>query len=339
MEKLVSNWCRVRPVPEDYVFPPETRPGIVHVPISESFPVIDLNEAEKGDPTLIMQKILKAAQEFGFFQVINHGIPENLMNETISVLKEFFQMPAETKQHLWSEGFSMKDCRLITSSVTYATEKVHLWRDCLKHPCHPLEKWQHIWPQIPARYQECIGVCSVEIKKLASRILKFISEGLGLDGEYLEGEYSQSMILSANHYPPCPQPDLTLGLSKHADPYIITLLLQDDVYGLQVLKDDTWLGVRPNPHAIVVNIGSQLQVISNNKLKSAEHRAVTNSGEARTSVVFFIGALEESIIEPAKELVDELHPPIYKPFKNKDFLYKFYASNGDSQGTLENFKA
>ncbi|XP_054821162.1 flavanone 3-dioxygenase 2-like [Prosopis cineraria] len=261
------------------------------------------------------------------------------MNETMSVMKEFLQMPAETKQRLCSEGFSMKDCRLITSSITYATEKVHLWRDCLKHPCHPLEKWQHIWPQIPARYQERIGACSVEVKKLASRILKLISEGLGLDGEYLEGEYSQFMTLSANHYLPCPQPDLTLGLSKHADPHIITLLLQDDVYGFQVLKDDTWLGVHPNPHAIVVNIGSQLQVISNKKLKSAEHRAATNSREARTSVVFFIGALEESIIEPAKELVDELHPPIYKPFKNKHFLSKFYASNGDSQGTLEIFKA
>lgn len=83
----------------------------------------------------------------------------------------------------------------------------------------------------------------------------------------------------------------------------------------------------------------RFQVISNKKLKSVEHRAVTNSSGARISVAFFIGASEESIIEPAEALIDELHPPIYKSFKFKDFLSKFYATQGDSQATLEFFKA
>ncbi|KAI9119372.1 hypothetical protein K1719_010047 [Acacia pycnantha] len=147
------------------------------------------------------------------------------------------------------------------------------------------------------------------------------------------------MVLVANYYPACPQPELTLGVTKHADPSIITLLLQDGVSGLQVLKDDTWIGVDPNPHAIVVNIASQLQVICNEKLKSAEHRAVTNSRQARISAAFFIAALGESIIEPAKALVDELSPPIYKSFKSKEFLPKLFETYGDSQATLGFFKA
>ena len=70
MKKLVSSWYNVRAVPEDYIFPPETRPGDHHVPIGEVIPVIDLSEAEKGDHrALAVQKILKASQEFGFFQV------------------------------------------------------------------------------------------------------------------------------------------------------------------------------------------------------------------------------------------------------------------------------
>lgn len=80
-------------------------------------------------------------------------------------------------------------------------------------------------------------------------------------------------------------------------------------------------------------------MISNNKLKSAEHRAVTNSSEARISAAFFIGAFDESIIEPAKALTDELHPPIYKPFKSKEFTDKFYSTYGDSQASLDFFKA
>lgn len=69
MERFVSNWFNIRSVPEDYIFPPKTRPGNLHIPIGESIPVIDLSEAEEADRILVIQKILQAAQEFGFFQV------------------------------------------------------------------------------------------------------------------------------------------------------------------------------------------------------------------------------------------------------------------------------
>ena len=82
-----------------------------------------------------------------------------------------------------------------------------------------------------------------------------------------------------------------------------------------------------------------MQVISNDKLKSVKHRVVTNASKFRASAGFFVTALDDSIIEPAEALIDELHPPIYKSFKFKDFLSKFYATQGDSQATLEFFKA
>jgi len=61
-------------------------------------------------------------------------------------------MPEEEKQKLCSDDPS-KTCKMFTSSVNYATEKVHLWRDNFRHPCHPLEKWQHLWPENPTRYR------------------------------------------------------------------------------------------------------------------------------------------------------------------------------------------
>ncbi|KAI9119180.1 hypothetical protein K1719_009855 [Acacia pycnantha] len=339
MEKLVSNWYNVRPVPENYIFPPEQRPGNVHVPMGEGIPVIDLSEAEKGGRTLAIQKILKAAQYFGFFQVINHGVSENLMNETRSVLREFFEMPNVAKQQVYTEEFS-KSCILFTSSISYANEKIHLWRDFLKHPCHPLHKWQHFWPQTPTRYQEIVGACSVEVKKLASRILGLISEGLGLKSGYFEDELSGRMIMTGLHYPPCPEPSLTLGTSEHVDADVITILLQDEVKGLQILNEDEdkWIGVDPIPHAFVVNIGALLQVVSNDKLKSAKHRVVTNKSRFRTSVAFFVTALEDSVIEPAH--VDQVHAPaIYKPFTAKDFVAKCLESNADTEATLSYFRA
>jgi hypothetical protein len=70
MEKLITSyWSNFQSVPEDYIFPPESRPGNLKVPFNSSIPVIDLSETHKGDRSNIIQKIIKAAQEFGFFQV------------------------------------------------------------------------------------------------------------------------------------------------------------------------------------------------------------------------------------------------------------------------------
>lgn len=92
------------------------------------------------------------------------------------------------------------------------------------------------------------------------RILDLVCEGLGLEPGYFGGELSWGQKMSVNHYPRCPDPTLVLGLPKHGDAYLITLLNQGDVPGLQVLKDEQWVAVEPLPHAFVVNINHMLQV-------------------------------------------------------------------------------
>lgn len=70
-----------------------------------------------------------------------------------------------------------------------------------------------------------------------------------------------SQMLVTNFYPPCPEPDLTLGMHPHSDYGFLTLLLQDEVEGLQIQFQDKWLTVQPIPNAFVVNIGDHLEVI------------------------------------------------------------------------------
>jgi len=88
----------------------------------------------------------------GLKQIINHGIPVNQMKETMNVFKEVFHMPDEYKKSLCSNDPS-KPCKMFTSSINYDNEKVHLWRDNLRHQCYPLEQWQHIWPENPTSYR------------------------------------------------------------------------------------------------------------------------------------------------------------------------------------------
>lgn len=112
----------------------------------------------------------------------------------------------------------------------------------------------------PLAYSEVVGSYSAEARKLTLWILDLVGEGLGLESGYFRDELSQVQFMSINHYPRCPDPSLTLGLPKHCDPNLITLVLQGEVHGLQVFKDGQWLAVEPLPNAFVVNIGYMLQV-------------------------------------------------------------------------------
>ncbi|GAB4841711.1 hypothetical protein Ancab_022433 [Ancistrocladus abbreviatus] len=339
MERLVSSWFTSKTLPETYVFPAGKRPGEHVIPACRTLPVIDLKKAYDNcfDRMDTVHEIMKACQDYGFFQVVNHGVQSKLMDETMDVFKEFFQLPAEDKLSLLSDDPN-QNCRLYTSSYNYDKEQVHYWRDALKHSCSPLEECIQYWPEKPTRYRQVVGAFCVEVRELGSGILELICEGLGLERGYLANELSGDSFLTVNHYPPCPNPSLTLGLSKHCDPNLITILLQGDVPGLQVFKDGEWIGVEPLPHAFVVNVGYLLHIVSNGKLKSAEHRAVTNADTARTSAAIFINGSKDCVVEPAKALVSEDNPPLFKAVTYGEFFQAYAANTGDTEIVLQALK-
>ena len=110
-------------------------------------------------------------------------------------------------------------------------------------------------------FSEIVGKYTQELRALGLRILDLISEGLGLSPNYFSEELSANPVLISHNYPPCPEPSLTLGASRHKDPNILTILFQEpNITALQVLKDGAWIPVEPIPDAFVVNMGFMLQV-------------------------------------------------------------------------------
>lgn len=103
---------------------------------------------------------------------------------------------------------------------------------------------------------------SEEVMKVGKLLFELLSEALVLNTNHLKDmDCTKSLLLLGHYYPPCPQPDLTLGLTKHSDNSFLTVLLQDDhIGGLQVLHDKYWVDVPPVPGALVVNVGDLLQV-------------------------------------------------------------------------------
>ncbi|GMP25596.1 hypothetical protein CsSME_00002391 [Camellia sinensis var. sinensis] len=116
MEVLLSNRPIVQSLPDSYVLPPDRRPGMVNVPIGKDIPVIDFQTiADPDDRIEVVQQILKACQEFGLFQVINHGVSRTLVDEAMNVLNEFFcTTPTEYKAQFVKDARD-KSCVLFTS--------------------------------------------------------------------------------------------------------------------------------------------------------------------------------------------------------------------------------
>ncbi|KAH9304702.1 hypothetical protein KI387_009106, partial [Taxus chinensis] len=318
-------------VPERYVRSEEERPAIPITPRCQSdyqqkLPVIDMSKiahAQYRDKEI--RKIAKACEEWGFFQVVNHDIPHSLIDNIKKIGREFFQLPLEKK-----EKYAVRPVDLQGYGQTFVVSKNQKldWGNLLGLIMSPPEcRDESLWPTEPAGFRENVDAYNTEIKRLAVQLLALIAETLQLPPDFFEkkfGNVYQKMRM--NYYPPCLRPDLVLGLSAHADMTGLTLLLQDDeVEGLQIHKDDQWVSVQPTPYALVINIGNLIEVMTNGRYKSIEHRAVTNREKARLSFpVFYAPGFNEEI-SPAPELIDENHPCLFRKFIHQDYMKNYFS--------------
>ncbi|KAK9714005.1 hypothetical protein RND81_06G064900 [Saponaria officinalis] len=255
---------------------------------------------------------------------MNHGVPIKLMNKAMEVFDEFFHLTPEEKEDFPLKSDIKNVCRLYTSTYNYDVEEFHNWRDALRAECTPLEECMEFWPQKPENFKEVIGEFVRSVKNLSSRMLERISEGLGLEPGYLGGELSNDVAFTVNHYPPCPDPSLTIGLQEHTDATVITIIHSGNVPGFQFVKDGQWHSIETPPDTLLVFMGSQIEVISNGMLKGVQHRVASNK-EGRYSVVFFVYPTQECIVEPAKAILQANGSPThYRSFQYKDF-FKAYA--------------
>jgi len=335
IEKLISNGINNLQVQDRYILPPDERPQMSEISHSECIPVVDLKDLDGPNRTTIVGEIRRACEEDGFFQIVNHGVPENVMKSMMGIAKEFYEMPVEDRACFYSED--IKQPVRLSTSFNIGIDGVLNWVDYFSQPCHPLEEVIGSWPEKPAAYRDIAGKYAGEMRALILRLLAAISEALGLDSDYLNkvlGKHSQLMTL--NYYPSCPNPDLTLGLSSHSDATAITVLMQNEVSGLQVFRNGKWVAVEPIANAFVVNLGDQLQVVSNGRFRSIQHRAVTNMYTSRISIPTFYLPGDEAFIAPASSMVDEQQPAVYRGYKFEEFLETFWELKGKS--VVDRFK-
>ncbi|KAI3960136.1 hypothetical protein MKW98_016860 [Papaver atlanticum] len=312
-----------------------------------SIPIIDLGDITKGDDQrrkMIIDQVISSCENYGFFQVVNHGVPKSLMDEMLEKVRMFHEQPAEARAALYARNHDKKSSYLSNFDLFQAPATN--WRDtyyCRMAPVPPKPE------EIPIFMRDTITEYSVQMEKLCLELLELIAEGLGLKRNYLKDmECGKGWDFLCHYYPECPQPELTFGISKHSDADFLTILLQDNhISGLQVLHKNQWVDVPPVHGALIVNLGDLFQasisfydniLITNDRLKSVEHRVLSNLEKPRVSVAcFFNGThLEPSTRKygPIKELLTETDRPKYRETTLYEYLTTHYGKGLDGESAL-----
>ncbi|KAK3030181.1 hypothetical protein RJ639_039658 [Escallonia herrerae] len=224
--KSLVETCPLPSVPSQYVFPSKSHDTIL-AEESEVIPSIDFSLLTSGTPeqqSNVVQEIGYACREWGFFMVVNHSMPKKLMADMVHTIvsQSFFDLAEEEKGEY--RGKQLFDPIKYGTSFNASVDKALFWRDHLKVYVHP----HFNAPHKPSNFREISQEYCRRAREIAKELFKGISLSLGLEGNYIEKEMEikrGSQLLVVNLYPPCPQPEVAIGLPPHSDHGLLTLLI------------------------------------------------------------------------------------------------------------------
>ncbi|KAF5482253.1 hypothetical protein F2P56_002838 [Juglans regia] len=308
-------------LPEKYIHK-DGDGGVLDVPLME-VPVVDLSLlASSLTSREELEKLRSALSSWGCFQAINHGITSSFLDKVREVTKQFFALPVGEKQKYSRE---VDEIEGYGNDMILSAQQILDWSDRLYLTVNPEDQRRlKFWPEIPQDFRDLLHDYTFKIKMINEVVLKAMARSLNLEDNCFLDQYGKRPTMTArfNYYPKCPRPDLVLGVKPHADGSAITILLQDkEVEGLQFQKDNQWNKVPIIPEALLINVGDQVEIMSNGIFESPVHRVVTNSERERISLAVFCIPEPEKEIQPVDGLVNKSRPRLYKKVKNYVDIY------------------
>ncbi|CAF2966634.1 unnamed protein product [Rotaria sp. Silwood2] len=317
-------------------------------------PVIDIKslvQSNNNEQKLIVAKsIRQACETYGFFQIINHDVPQNLIDDMTNESFRFFRLPSDDKLKFaarrWNpqsknqyrgyfpayvngkEGLDISN-PYMSPTHPYVQENV---------PLHELNQWPteqllgKQWKMTITQYWDYMWHLSVII-------MRGIALAFDLNESYFDkliddtanGGAGTLSALRLNFYPKRDDsmPPLIgedgqiLSCETHCDNVILTILYQHQVGGLQVQLDNPkrWINVDVVPYAFVVNAGRCLERLTNGLLKAINHR-VTLLKQERLSIPFFLSACYTTPIVALPTSISKENPLKYEPINYGPYILK-----------------
>ncbi|XXG90539.1 hypothetical protein AAC387_Pa12g2279 [Persea americana] len=313
-------------VPPRYLRPDQD-PPLINSPLrSVSIPIIDMDKLLLQESSAAeLEKLHSACKEWGFFQLVNHGVSSSLVENMKYEIQNFFKLPLEEKKRFWQQPGDLEGF----GQIFVVSEEQKLdWGDMFYLTTLPLHmKKRRLFDHLPLSFRETMEAYSLEMDKLAMSTLGFMARALGMKAEEIRELFDEGFqSMRMNYYPPCPQPESAIGLAPHSDASGITILLQvNEVEGLQIRKDGMWIPVMPLPNAFTINIGDIMEIVSNGAYRSIEHRATVNSVRERLSIATFHSARMTAVMGPSPSLINLESPALFRSEHAEKYFKNFFA--------------
>lgn len=288
-------------------------------------PTIDMSLPDE----MVAEQMWKAANEVGFFTVINHGISKQSIDYIFDASKAFFSQSVKEKERQSPFDRSLNSGYEYYSQVrpsTGTTDQKESIQITAREGC-----MDGRWPSFPNSMRHVASTMSKEAHELACRIMTLLEPkacahlkpGTLAGAHNLWGVDGQC-TLRLLHYPPMRVDELKKltqpgnvhwRAGAHTDWDCITLLFQRvGQSGLECranpraasgdgegTNSSQWIAVPPIDGGIAVNIGDMLSRWSDGKLYSNLHRVRMPTegecGSSRYSVAFFAQADKGVMIE------------------------------------------
>ncbi|XP_054779065.1 gibberellin 2-beta-dioxygenase 8 isoform X1 [Prosopis cineraria] len=284
--------------------------GVVMVKERE-LPVIDLRRLESEDEREREEcktEIARASKEWGFFQVVNHGISIEILKKMRAEQGKVFKQPFEQKVKE-DEFFNFSAGTYRWGAPSATSIRQLSWSEAFHIPLTDI-----LGSTGSNSLSTAIEQFARTVSSLAQRLAEILEEKMGHKSTFFqENCLPSTCYLRLNRYPPCPLFSEIHGLMPHTDSDFLTILHQDQVGGLQLVKDGKWIAVKPNPDALIINIGDLFQAWSNGAYKSVEHRVITNTRVERFSTAYFLCPSNDTVIESCTE------PAVYRKFSFMEY--------------------
>lgn len=310
---------------------------------AKRIPVIDIQplggRTRPHDETITA--IGAACREYGFFHMIGHGIPADLIERVWRETKRFFALPLDAKRVVsrskenargWYNRELTKNARDMKEVFDFGhTPRPELLdEDPANWTQDGFNRWPdaRLCPDFRPTMQEYFRAC----ERVAFTLLEAIAESLGVPPDTLTHDFvgRHTSFVRLNYYP-CHDPLCLerpasatghLGIHPHTDAGALTVLLHDDVSALEINLDGQWILVEPVTGALVVNIGDIVQVWSNDRYPAPVHRVRASTNRKRYSLPFFFNPVYEAIYAPLAAVTNEQSLPRYRPITWGDFRWK-----------------
>jgi len=303
----------------------------------QNIPSVDLSDFLSDDPSRkqkFVNEIGKAYEDIGFVALKGHFLSDNLVDNLYKEIKNFFNLPIQTKHSYEIEGIGGQ-----RGYVSFGKESAKGKKEGdLKEFWH-FGQYVEDDPKLKAKYPDNVTVKELSefnavgketykmLEKTGVYVLRALALFLDLDEFYFD-EYAKNgnSILRPIHYPPITsEPENAVRAAAHGDINLITLLMGAQGKGLQVQNHKgEWLNAIAESDELVINVGDMLSRHSNNRLKSTIHRVVNPPkekwGTSRYSIPFFMHPISEMPLNCLENCVDDKHPKLYEDITAGDFL-------------------